>query len=81
MGAELAVLHPDWPAAIDHLVIREKRATFAAIPHVDRIRPAPRTPVAGLWLAGDFTATGLPATLEGAVLSGRRAAAGILDER
>lgn len=81
VGAELAALHPDWPAAIDHLVIREKRATFAAIPHVDRIRPAPRTPVAGLWLAGDFTATGLPATLEGAVLSGRRAAAGILDER
>lgn len=80
VGTELAALHSDWPAAVDHLVIREKRATFAATPDIDRIRPVPRTPVAGLWLAGDFTATGLPATLEGAVLSGRRAAEGILEE-
>ncbi|MBZ0072480.1 MAG: hydroxysqualene dehydroxylase HpnE [Thiohalobacteraceae bacterium] len=80
VGAELAALYPDWPAAVDHLVVREKRATFAATPGVDHVRPAQQTPVAGLWLAGDFTATGLPATLEGAVLSGRRAAAGILSE-
>jgi uncharacterized protein with NAD-binding domain and iron-sulfur cluster len=38
------------------------------------LRPACRTPVPNLWLAGDWTATGLPATIEGAVASGRTAA-------
>ena len=72
---ELARLHPDWPAPFAIRVIREKRATFTATVGVEDLRPATPTPVAGLWLAGDFTATGLPATLEGAVLSGQRAAA------
>ncbi|HEY9197995.1 MAG TPA: hydroxysqualene dehydroxylase HpnE [Gammaproteobacteria bacterium] len=72
--AELARLHPDWPAPLAIRVIREKRATFAATVDVDNQRPATATPVAGLWLAGDFTATGLPATLEGAIISGLRAA-------
>jgi len=76
---ELAMLHPDWPAPLATRVIREKRATFAATVDVDRHRPATITPVPGLWLAGDFTATGLPATLEGAVLSGQRAAAASLE--
>lgn len=71
---ELARLHPDWPAPLHTRVIREKRATFAATVNVDALRPYTSTPVAGLWLAGDFTATGLPATLEGAVVSGLRAA-------
>lgn len=71
---ELARLHPDWPAPLRTRVIREKRATFAAAVNVDALRPNTTTPVAGLWLAGDFTATGLPATLEGAVISGLRAA-------
>ena len=78
VSAELAGLHPDWPAPLAHLVIREKRATFAATPESTALRPTNQTPVAGLWLAGDFTATGLPATLEGAVISGRRAAQAIL---
>ena len=72
--AELARLHPDWPTPLQSRVIREKRATFAATVDVDTLRPHTTTPVAGLWLAGDFTATGLPATLEGAVVSGVRAA-------
>ncbi len=75
--AELARLYPDWPAPLALRVIREKRATFAALPGVDALRPTTSTPVAGLWLAGDFTATGLPATLEGAVISGLRAAQAI----
>jgi squalene-associated FAD-dependent desaturase len=78
IDAELAKLHPDWPPPLAIRVIREKRATFAATVDVDGLRPVTDTPVPGLWLAGDFTATGLPATLEGAVISGRRAAAAAL---
>ena len=55
-------------------VIKEKRATFAATPDQDRRRPPPCTALANLVLAGDWTATGLPATIEGAIRSGRRAA-------
>lgn len=55
-------------------VIKERRATLAHSPGQDVLRPDPRTPVANLWLAGDWTDTGLPCTLEGAVRSGRRAA-------
>lgn len=55
-------------------VVREKRATFAATPEQDRRRPASRTAVSNLVLAGDWTATGLPATIEGAIRSGRSAA-------
>ena len=55
-------------------VVREKRATFAATPAQDRRRPRARTALANLVLAGDWTATGLPATIEGAIRSGRTAA-------
>ena len=55
-------------------VLREKRATFAATPDQDRKRPPSRTGLSNLVLAGDWTATGLPATIEGAIRSGRRAA-------
>lgn len=55
-------------------VLREKRATFAATPAQDRKRPTHRTALANLVLAGDWTATGLPSTIEGAIRSGRRAA-------
>lgn len=51
-------------------VVRERRATFAATPAAEALRPTPETPLHGLWLAGDHLATGLPATLEGAVHSG-----------
>ncbi len=51
-------------------VIRERHATFAAWPGSTQQRPEIKTPWRNLWLAGDWTATGLPATLEGATLSG-----------
>jgi squalene-associated FAD-dependent desaturase len=56
------------------LVMREPQATFTCSPEAEAIRPGPITPVRGLYLAGDWTDTGLPATIEGAVRSGRRAA-------
>lgn len=55
-------------------VIKERRATLAHSPGQEALRPGPETPLANLWLAGDWTDTGLPCTLEGAVRSGRRAA-------
>jgi len=54
--------------------VRERRATFAATPEQNALRPAAETPWDNLFLAGDWTATGLPATLESAVRSGHRAA-------
>ncbi len=56
------------------LATREHAATFRAAPGVGRLRPGPSTAVPGLVLAGAWTATGWPATLEGAVLSGHAAA-------
>jgi len=55
-------------------IVRERRATFAATPEENAKRPGARTPWENLVLAGDWTATGLPATLESAVRSGNRAA-------
>jgi len=59
------------------LVIREADATFACDPEAETRRPGNVTPVPGLLLAGDWTDTGLPATIEGAVRSGFAAAAAI----
>jgi uncharacterized protein with NAD-binding domain and iron-sulfur cluster len=55
-------------------IVRERRATFAATPEQNALRPAAETSWDNLFLAGDWTATGLPATLESAVRSGYRAA-------
>jgi phytoene dehydrogenase-like protein len=55
-------------------IVRERRATFASLPHQNAKRPAAQTPWRNLFLAGDWTATGLPATIEGAIRSGNRAA-------
>lgn len=55
--------------------ITEKRATIACRPGL--MRPGPRTPVNGLWLAGDYLESPYPATLESAVRSGTAAASGI----
>ena len=78
-----------WPNVVDALgldpalkdamppfrVVKEKRATFAATAQQEVRRPGARTPLAGnLALAGDWTNTGLPATIEGAIRSGRSAA-------
>jgi squalene-associated FAD-dependent desaturase len=56
------------------LVLREPQATFTCAPEAEGLRPGVRTPLPGLYLAGDWTDTGLPATIEGAVRSGLRAA-------
>ena len=56
------------------LVLRDPLATFASSPELEALRPGPDTPIVGLFLAGDWTDTGLPATIEGAVRSGERAA-------
>jgi hydroxysqualene dehydroxylase len=55
-------------------IVKEKRATFAATPAQDAKRPASRTRWANVVLAGDWVQTGLPATIEGAVRSGYKAA-------
>ncbi|MDT0306565.1 hydroxysqualene dehydroxylase HpnE [Streptomyces sp. DSM 44917] len=78
---ELARLLPEAADArvVDFFVTRERAATFAPAPGVGRLRPGPVTRAPGLFLAGAWTATGWPATMEGAVRSGlaaARAAAG-----
>lgn len=62
---------PTW-----HRVIRERRATFSCRPNLPR--PSFRTPLAGLWLAGDYVCADYPATLEGAIRSGVTVARSIL---
>jgi squalene-associated FAD-dependent desaturase len=59
-------------------LLREKRATFAATFENEALRPISRTNVANLTIAGDWTATGLPATIEGAIRSGSNAAMALL---
>jgi zeta-carotene desaturase len=85
----LAQIHHHLPQSrgaklLDAHIVTEKRATFAALPGVDRLRPAQAPPSAGianLYLAGDYTRTGWPATMEGAVRSGYLAAEGISGKR
>jgi len=55
-------------------IVRERRATFEATPEQNALRPGPITDCKNLFLAGDWTDTGLPATIEGSVRSGNRAA-------
>jgi hydroxysqualene dehydroxylase len=66
--AGIAAELPPWQ------VVRERRATFAATPAEDAKRPGAATKFSNLYLAGDWTDTGLPATIEGAIRSGNRAA-------
>jgi zeta-carotene desaturase len=55
-------------------VIKEIRATYSARPGMEAVRPDTRTLAANVFLAGDWTRSGWPATMEGAVRSGYRAA-------
>jgi len=74
------------PAAAEANLVRgviviEKRATFSPLPGADRFRPSqppPKKGVRNLFLAGDYTQTGWPATMEGAVRSGYLAADAVL---
>ena len=63
------------PAAMPAVrIVKEKRATFAQVPAALPLRPPAETRLRNLFLAGDWTATGLPATIEGAIRSGVTAA-------
>jgi phytoene dehydrogenase-like protein len=75
-----AELREAFPAArdarvLDSRVFKERRATVRSTPMVQPMRPGAVTAIGGLFLAGDWTDTGLPATIESAVVSGHRAAA------
>jgi uncharacterized protein with NAD-binding domain and iron-sulfur cluster len=61
-------------------VVKEMSATFSPAPGSDRWRPAQGTPLTGLFIAGDWTSTGWPSTMEGAVRSGFLAAEAILSD-
>src|SRR3954453_11670723 len=58
-------------------VVKEQRATFSAAPETEKLRPGVQTSIPHLYLAGDWTRTGWPATMEGAVRSGSIAAEAI----
>jgi len=74
----LAELSAIWPAARQSQLLRwrmvtEPKAVFSVRPGLDRLRPPQQTPIPNLFLAGDWTSTGWPATMEGAVRSGNLA--------
>jgi hydroxysqualene dehydroxylase len=77
---ELAKLLPAavGAAVLDFFVTRERHATFRPAPGSGRLRPPPGAVLPGLAIAGAWTATGWPATMEGAVRSGEAAAAAVL---
>ncbi len=61
-------------AVVKAHVVKEVRATFSAAPNLEALRPEPATRFGNFFLAGDWTRSGWPATMEGAVRSGYRAA-------
>ena len=75
MASAVQALYPQAARAslTNGLVTRERFATFAAVPGTRELRPLPRTAIDGVFLAGAWTATGWPATMEGAVRSGTAA--------
>src|SRR5262249_1161357 len=80
VGEEITHLFPEARAAnlLRARVVTEHAATFSAVPGVDRWRPPQASPLGNLFVAGDWTATGWPATMEGAVRSGYLAAEALL---
>lgn len=76
---ELAEFFPEVKRAkvVKSGILKEARATFSVLPGLDRLRPQAVSPWPGIYLAGDWTATGWPATMEGAARSGYLAAEAI----
>ncbi|MEM9418816.1 MAG: hydroxysqualene dehydroxylase HpnE [Planctomycetota bacterium] len=79
LDVAISELHRLVPGCVDAelvegRVIKERRATFSCVPGVDALRPETSGPIANLLLAGDWCATGWPATMEGAARSGFAAA-------
>jgi len=73
---ELARVLPEARQArvLHRMVYKARSATFAATPETEPLRPEATSEWSNFWLAGDWTNTGLPATIEGAIMSGARAA-------
>ena len=67
-------------ALLKGTVVKETSATFSPAPGSDQWRPSQKSPLANFYLAGDWTATGWPSTMEGAVRSGYLAAEAILSD-
>jgi len=68
-----SVYGPALPKPFHSIVIKEKKATISLTPALESVRPGAQTGVPNLFLAGDWTATGYPATIEGAIISGEKA--------
>ncbi len=81
--AELAEIWPVNPAAqlMHSRLVIEQNAVFSAVPNVDSLRPKQQSTFANLQWAGDWTNTGWPATMEGAIRSGYLAAENVLERR
>jgi zeta-carotene desaturase len=79
---ELALFFPTVKDArlVKSCVLKEARATFSVTPGLDQHRPTQKMQWPGLFLAGDWTATEWPSTMEGAVRSGRLAAAALMGD-
>jgi zeta-carotene desaturase len=79
---ELEMFFPEVKTAklVKSSVLKEARATFSVTPGLDQYRPSQKTQWPGLFLAGDWTATEWPSTMEGAVRSGRLAAGELVGE-
>ena len=86
LSSALAEFETFFPAAreaklLKSGVLKEARATFSVTPGLDRFRPQQATQWKGLYVAGDWTATEWPSTMEGAVRSGRLAAGAAMGDR
>jgi squalene-associated FAD-dependent desaturase len=84
MASALAEFEMFFPAAkkatlLKSGILKEARATFSVLPGLEKDRPAQATGIAGLYLAGDWTRTDWPSTMEGAVRSGRLAAEAVCE--
>jgi len=78
---EIGFVIPHLPDFLEYKIIKEKKATFSCRVNISQQRPATNTSVSGLYLAGDYTNTGYPATLEGAIKSGVLAAREIIQSK
>jgi zeta-carotene desaturase len=81
--SELQLFFPDVKRAklLKSGILKEARATFSVVPGLDHFRPTQATEWPGLYLAGDWTATEWPSTMEGAVRSGRLAAGAVIGDQ
>ena len=75
LWVDVARAFPDLGSVMPpYRIIKEKRATIRQSPADEAVRPGVATTYGNVWLAGDWTRTGVPATIEGSILSGFRAA-------